>query len=73
VDLGRLDELDSEVAIVVLAPPMIGSVPVSPILDWSEATMLTLVDGHTTTEDADDAAGTVHLLSHGTQGIVLVN
>lgn len=67
-----LDQLDPEVSIVVLSPPTQGTVPVSPLLEWSEATVLTLVEGHTTTEHAEDASSAVRLFSHGSRGIVLV-
>lgn len=68
-----LEQLDPGVTVVVLAPPTIGEVPVNALLAWSDATVLSLIDGRTTTVQAEESAATVRLFAHGAQGIVLVN
>jgi len=68
-----LEQLDPDVAVVVLAPPTLGDVPVSDLLEWSDAVVLALVVGRTTTADAEDAAGVTHLFAQAPCGIVLVN
>jgi len=71
-DVAWFDMLDPEVAVVVIAPPVLGEEPVNELLEWSDAAVLTLVDGRTPTTDAEDAAGSVRLFAGGTAGIVLV-
>ena len=68
-----LEQLDPDVAVVVLAPATLGEVPVSALLEWGDTTVLTLLTGHTTTIEAEDAAGVATLFSTGSRGIVLVN
>jgi O-antigen ligase len=68
-----LDDLDPDVVTVVLAPPVLGVVPVHSLLEWGEASVVALVEGHTTTGDTEDAAAVVRLFSGGPSGIVIVS
>ncbi|CAN5631063.1 hypothetical protein BH10ACT3_BH10ACT3_04730 [soil metagenome] len=68
-----LDQFDDDVVIVVLAPPTGGVVAVNELLRWSDATVLTMEEGLTTTADAEQAADSVRLFVAGARGIVMVN
>ncbi|MHB1137747.1 MAG: O-antigen ligase family protein [Microthrixaceae bacterium] len=68
-----LGALDPGVTVVVLAPPTMGPAPVSPWLDWADATVLALREGETTTEHAEDGGAVVARLAGGAAGIVIVN
>lgn len=51
-----LDGFDPSVTMVVLAPPMLGTVPVAPLLQWADVVLYDLVEGETVTFDAEDGA-----------------
>ena len=59
--------------VVLLAPPVLGAIPVSAVLGWGSAVVLALVEGRTVTFDAEDAAGAVRTFSSGVDGVVLLD
>ena len=73
VPLGVLDRFDPDVTVVMVAPPVLGDVPVSAVLSWGDAVVLTLVEGRTVTFDAEDAAAVVRTFSLGCNGAVLLD
>ncbi len=73
VPLGVLDRFDPDVTVVLVAPPVLGDVPVSAVLSWGDAVVLTLVEGRTVTFDAEDAAAVVRTFSLGCNGAVLLD
>ncbi len=73
VPLGVLERFDPDVTVVMVAPPVLGDVPVSAVLSWGDAVVLTLVEGRTVTFDAEDAAAVVRTFSLGCNGAVLLD
>jgi O-antigen ligase len=73
VPLEVFDDLDSEVYVVLLAPPTMGDVANSPVLGWGDVVVLGLVEGRTVTFDAEDAASQVRAFGAGALGIVLLD
>ena len=73
LDPTLLDDLDADIVTIVLAPPLLGEVPVHTLLEWGQASVVALVEGHTTTVDTEDAAAVVRLFSGGPSGIVIVS
>ena len=71
IDPSVLDGLDPEVIVVMLAPPLLGTVPVSTCLRWADVVMYNLVEGETVTADAEDAALQVATFAQGPAGVVL--
>jgi hypothetical protein len=71
VDPEVLDELDDEVIVVMLSPPLLGTVPVSPCLRRFDVVLYNLVEGETVTSDAEDAALQVATFAQGPAGVVL--
>ena len=68
-----LDQISPEIVVVVLAPPTLGDTSVSALMEWSDTSIMAVTEGITTTQDAEDAAGTVQLFSVGAEGIVCIN
>ena len=68
-----LDAFGDDVTVVVLAPALLSTVATSPLLDWADAVLLTLVEGKTVTFDAEDAAQQVRTLSAAPAGVVLLD
>jgi O-antigen ligase len=66
-----LDQLDEDVIVVMLAPPLLGTVPVSPSMRWASVVLYNLVEGETVTSDAEDAALQVSTFALGPSGVVL--
>ena len=73
IDAEWLDQISPEIVVVVLAPPTLGGTAVSALMEWSDVAILAITEGITTTQDAEDAAGTVQLFSAGAEGIVCIN
>ena len=73
VPLGVLDRFDPDVTVVMVAPPILGDIPMSAVLSWGDAVVLTLVEGRTVTFDAEDAAAVVRTFSFGCNGAVLLD
>ena len=73
VPLDVLDRFDQDVTVVMVAPPILGDVPISAVLGWGDAVILTLVEGRTVTFDAEDAAAVVRTFSLGCNGAVLLD
>jgi hypothetical protein len=66
-----LDQVDEDVIVVMLAPPLLGTVPVSPSMRWASVVLYNLVEGETVTSDAEDAALQVSTFAQGPAGVVL--
>ncbi|MCP4435640.1 MAG: hypothetical protein GY812_09125 [Actinomycetia bacterium] len=71
VDPALLSDVDDDVIIVMLAPPLLGTIPVSPSLRWADVVLYNLVEGETVTSDAEDAALQVATFAQGPSGVVL--
>ena len=71
VDPAVLAQLDPGVIVVMLAPPVLGTVPVSPSLQWADVVLYDLIEGETVTFDAEDAALQVSTFAQGPAGVVL--
>ena len=71
VDPSVFDQLDDDVIVVMLSPPLLSTVPVSPSLRWAEVVLYNLVEGETVTSDAEDAALQVATFAQGPAGVVL--
>jgi len=67
------DQISPEIVVVVLSPPTLGDTAVSALMEWSDTSIMAITEGITTTQDAEDAAGTVQLFSAGAEGIVCIN
>jgi hypothetical protein len=68
-----LDRFDDDVAIVMLAPSVLGAVPAGPTLAWGDAVVLALVEGRTVTFDAEDAAVQMQTFVVGAPGLVMLD
>ncbi len=71
VDVRWLSDLDSSVVVVMLAPPLLGTVPVSGVLEWSDVVFYDLEEGATVTFDAEDGALQIATFAAGPSGVVL--
>jgi len=72
-DLSSLEELGPDVRFVILAPSLLGGVPSVDTLQWGDSTVLALVEGRTTTRDAEEAAARVRTFAKGPAGTVLLD
>ena len=73
LDPRSLDGLDPAARVVVLAPTLLGGVPAVETLGWADGTVLALVEGRTTTRDAEEAAARVRTFGRGPLGVVLLD
>lgn len=71
--LDQLDQLDRDVAIVVLAPPTLGDRPVSALLSWADTLVMAATVGQTSTHDLEDAAAQVDSFSVAPAGVVMLD
>lgn len=71
VDPHVLDALDDDVIVVMLAPPMLGSIPVAATLQWADVVLHSVVEGRTVTFEAEDAGVQVRTFSTAPAGVVL--
>lgn len=71
--LAALDQIDPEVTVVVLAPPMLGDAPVATLLGWADALVVAGTVGRTTTHDLEDAAAQAHAFCAAPTGVVLLD
>ncbi|MCB1270029.1 MAG: O-antigen ligase family protein [Microthrixaceae bacterium] len=71
VDPAALDRIDESVTCVLLAPPMLGEVPVAPVLAWADVVFYDLVEGSTVTFDAEDGALQIATFATAPAGVVL--
>lgn len=71
VDPAVLDQLDDRVVTVLLAPPLLGTVPAAPSLRWADVVLYCLVEGRTVTFKAEDGAIRVRTFSTAPSGVVL--
>jgi len=65
------DRVDLDVAVVVLAPPVLGAAPVTELIGWADAVVLAAEVGTTVTADLEDAAATTRLFARCPAGVVL--
>ncbi len=73
IDPSVLDRMDPDVTIVVLAPPVLGTAPISALFRWSDALVLGAVVGWSSTEDLEDAAAWANSFAPGARGAVLLD
>ena len=66
-----LDRRAPRVITVLLAPPLLGTVPVAPSLKWADVVLYCLVEGRTVTFDAEDGAIRVRTFCNAPAGVVL--
>jgi O-antigen ligase len=71
IDPAALDQLDDRVVTVLLAPPLLGTVPAAPSLRWADVVLYCLVEGRTVTFKAEDAAIRVRTFATAPAGVVL--
>ncbi len=71
--LRDLDRIDSDVVVLVHAPPLMGNRPVSTLLGWADSVVLVAEVGRTTTADVENGADSVHSFSVAPAGVVLVD
>ncbi|MFN7148409.1 MAG: O-antigen ligase family protein [Microthrixaceae bacterium] len=71
--LDALAQLDPDVAVIVLAPPTLGSRPVSELLEWADAVVLSATVGQTSTHDLEDAAAQAAAFVVAPTGVVLLD
>ncbi len=63
--------LDPDVVTIMLGPPLLGTVPMSPSLQWADVVLYNLVEGETLTFDAEDGALQISTFARGPSGVVL--
>lgn len=68
-----LERFGPDVTLVILASPLTSTVPAGPLLAWSDAIVLTLVEGRTVTFDAEDAAAPIRSFGGGPAGAVMMD
>jgi O-antigen ligase len=71
IDPAVLEQLDDSVVTVLLAPPLLGTVPAAASLRWADVLLYCLVEGRTVTFKAEDAAIRVRTFSTAPSGVVL--
>ncbi len=70
--LDVLDQLDDDVAVVLLGPSILDASGAVAALAWADATALAVSDGRTTTAHVVDAADAVRTYAPGPHGIVVL-
>lgn len=71
--LDALGGLDEDVAVIVLAPPTLGDRPVSELLEWADAVVLSATVGQTSTHDLEDTAAQAASFVVAPTGVVLLD
>ncbi len=71
--LRDLDRIDSDVVVLILAPPLMGSRPVAALLGWADSVVIVAEAGRTATVDVENAADSIHSFSVAPAGVVLVD
>lgn len=71
--LDALAQLDPDVAVIVLSPPTLGDRPVSELLEWADAVVLSATVGQTGTHDLEDAAAQAAAFVVAPTGVVLLD
>lgn len=73
LDPSVLEQLGPDVRVVVLAPPLLGTVPAVETLAWADSAAFAVVEGRTATRDAEEAAARARTFATGPVGAVLLD
>jgi Mrp family chromosome partitioning ATPase len=73
LDAAVLDQLGPDVRVVVLAPSLLGTVSAVETLAWGDSAVFAVVEGRTTTRDAEEAAARARTFATGPVGAVLLD
>ncbi len=73
VDAVVLDALSDDVIVVLVSPPLLGTVPAAPSLKWADVVLYCLEEGGTVTFEAEDAALSVRTFSEAPAGVILAD
>jgi len=71
--LRDLERIDSDVVVLILAPPLMGRRPVAALLGWADSVALVAEAGRTATAEVENAADSIHSFSVAAAGVVLVD
>lgn len=70
--LDVLDQLDDDIAVVLLGPSVLDAAGIVAALGWADATAIAIADGRTTAAQVKEAAESVRTDAYGPHGIVVL-